>query len=187
MRLLTRCANRLLLALSAFLLWSSAANAEVPARWSITCNLSVSMSIKDQLASAIRQRIRALEDVAIGGAESPCDIGIVGLTYEERNAYGDLKVHFLSVVVTYHMDFATYLSHNDVWRSLKMPGAPSPELQRFLTQSDPETIKMHAIYSGTDLAELSDRIVAGIDNDVFEPSRQMFSALRANAPVGQTQ
>jgi hypothetical protein len=158
---------------------------ESPSLWSIACKLDVSMSIKDQVASAVRQRLRALGDVTVGGADSGCQIGIVGLTFEESSAAGTLKVHFLSVLVTYHLDYAAFLSDQRIWRSFGMTG-PAPEgLTRFLSQTNPEAVKMHAIYSGTDLAEMSDRIAAAIDNEVFEPSRQAYQALRAGAATSQ--
>jgi hypothetical protein len=151
----------------------------------IVCRLDVSMSIKDQVATALRQRLRALDGVTIGGADSKCQIGVVGLTYQESSAAGVLKVHFLSVLVTYHLDYTVFLSDQRVWQSLGMT-APAPAgLTQFLNQSNPESIKMHAIYSGSDLAEMSERIAAAIDNEVFEPSRQAYQALRADGMNGQ--
>jgi hypothetical protein len=72
---------------------STPAAPESPSQWSIACTLDVSMSIKDQVATAVRQRLRALGDVTVGGADSGCEIGIVGLALEESSAAGILGQH----------------------------------------------------------------------------------------------
>jgi hypothetical protein len=155
--------------------WPTSAQ-EQPPTWSISCHVDTSsMGVsRNEFDSAMRRRLRSLGDVDVAGPESKCHVSLLKLTITG----GGPDVHFVSTLITYKMNFRSWLIQSMVMQHYGISDQQAEMISQSLDNTGYEIVKYFGIFSGTSPHELSRRIVSAIDTQVFEQSRQLDRVLK---------
>jgi hypothetical protein len=152
--------------------------------WSMTCYVDTSSmnTARNEFDSAVRQRLRSLGDVDVGGPDSVCQVSLLKLTMTG----GGPDTHFVSVLVTYIMDFTSWLTNPMVMQDYGLDSQQAEVISQSLERGGYQTVKYFGIFSGTDPYELSRRLVSAIDTHVFEQNRQLYKDSQAENPTSNS-